>query len=64
MQVRCLKLVKPYSKKGINEEDEDDDEDEEDEAGVSRRAFASEGRIMEKDVITQAYHMGMLDLWV
>ncbi|XP_028268672.1 general transcription factor 3C polypeptide 1 [Parambassis ranga] len=58
VQVRCLKLVKPYSKKGINEEEEDDDdEDEEDDAGVSRRAFASEGRILEKDVITQAYHM-------
>uniref|UniRef100_A0A667WWP0 Ral transcription factor IIIC subunit 1 n=1 Tax=Myripristis murdjan TaxID=586833 RepID=A0A667WWP0_9TELE len=52
--VRCLKLVKPYKKKVIMVEDDEDD-DEEDEIGVRRKSLPSEGRIMERDILLQAY---------
>nr|XP_019958712.1 PREDICTED: general transcription factor 3C polypeptide 1 [Paralichthys olivaceus] len=55
--VRCVKLLKPYSKKGVPDDDDDDDEDEEDDSGTRRRAFPPSGRIMEKDVLSQAYHI-------
>uniref|UniRef100_A0A3B4UME3 Ral transcription factor IIIC subunit 1 n=1 Tax=Seriola dumerili TaxID=41447 RepID=A0A3B4UME3_SERDU len=54
--VRCLRLLKPYSRKGVTDDD-DDDEDEEDDSGARRGAFPQEARIMEKDVLTQAYHI-------
>ncbi|XP_026158449.1 general transcription factor 3C polypeptide 1 [Mastacembelus armatus] len=54
--VRCVRLLKPYARKGVTDEDDDDDEDEEDDTGT-RRALPSEGRIMEKDVLSQAYHL-------
>lgn len=57
--MRCLRLLKPYSKKSITEdeiEDDNDDDDEDDaEAG---RALPAEGRIMEQDMLSQAYHIG------
>nr|XP_040041912.1 general transcription factor 3C polypeptide 1 isoform X1 [Gasterosteus aculeatus aculeatus] len=50
--VRCLKQVKPYAGKGVaDDDDEDDDED------YANRALPLEGRIMETDVLTQAYHI-------
>lgn len=56
--VRCLKLLKPYSKKGVTEvyieEDEDDDED----YTETGRALPPEGRIMEQDMLSQAYQIG------
>ncbi|XP_035516207.1 general transcription factor 3C polypeptide 1-like isoform X2 [Morone saxatilis] len=55
--VRCLKLLKPYTRKGVTDDDDDEDEEEEDDTGARRRALPSEGRIMEKDVLTQAYHI-------
>ncbi|XP_035036603.2 general transcription factor 3C polypeptide 1 [Hippoglossus stenolepis] len=55
--VRCLRLLKPYSQKGVPDDDDDDDEDEEDDSGTRRRAFPPCGRIMEKDVLSQAYHI-------
>uniref|UniRef100_A0A8C4IB21 General transcription factor 3C polypeptide 1 n=1 Tax=Dicentrarchus labrax TaxID=13489 RepID=A0A8C4IB21_DICLA len=55
--VRCLKLIKPYTRKGVTDDDDDEDEEEEDDTGARRRALPSEGRIMEKDVLTQAYHI-------
>ncbi|XP_031719024.1 general transcription factor 3C polypeptide 1 [Anarrhichthys ocellatus] len=51
--VRCLRLLKPYTKKGVTEDDDDDDEDED----YDNRALPSEGRVMEKDVLSQAYHI-------
>ncbi|XP_050926445.1 LOW QUALITY PROTEIN: general transcription factor 3C polypeptide 1 [Lates calcarifer] len=54
--VRCLRLLKPYTKKGVTDDD-DDDEDDEDDTGARRKAFPPEGRIMEKDVLSQAYHI-------
>lgn len=57
--VRCLRLLKPYTKKGVTDDD-DDDEDDEDDTGARRKAFPPEGRIMEKDVLSQAYHIGMV----
>lgn len=56
--VRCLRLLKPYSKKSIAEDDIDEDDDDEDysEAG---RALPVEGRIMEQDMLSQAYNIGM-----
>ena len=58
MLVRCLKLLKPYSQKGVPDDDDDDDEDEEDDSGTRRRAYPACGRLMEKDVLSQAYHIG------
>ncbi|CAB1430020.1 unnamed protein product [Pleuronectes platessa] len=55
--VRCLKLLKPYSQKGVPDDDDDDDEDEEDDSGTRRRGYPACGRLMEKDVLSQAYHI-------
>ncbi|XP_030595893.1 general transcription factor 3C polypeptide 1 [Archocentrus centrarchus] len=55
--VRCVRLLKPYIKKGVTEEDDDDDEDEDDDAGEGRGGLLTEGRIMEKDLLAQAYHI-------
>ncbi|XP_027139206.1 general transcription factor 3C polypeptide 1 isoform X2 [Larimichthys crocea] len=55
--VRCLKMLKPYTKKGVTDDDDDDDEDEEDGTGARRRGPPAEGRIMETDVLSQAYHI-------
>lgn len=58
MRVRCLKLLKQYTRKGVA--DDDDDEEEDEESGTQGRgAFPSEGRIVEKDVLSQAYGLGM-----
>ncbi|KAF3687926.1 General transcription factor 3C polypeptide 1 [Channa argus] len=55
--VRCLKLLKPYTRKGVADEDYDDEEEEGDNGKAGKRGFPSEGRIMEKDVLSQAYHL-------
>uniref|UniRef100_A0A8C2WE14 General transcription factor 3C polypeptide 1 n=1 Tax=Cyclopterus lumpus TaxID=8103 RepID=A0A8C2WE14_CYCLU len=52
--VRCLKLLKPYTKKGVTEDDDDDDDEDED---YDHRALPSEGRIMETDTLSQAYQL-------
>ncbi|KAM7394584.1 hypothetical protein PAMP_021375 [Pampus punctatissimus] len=57
VHVRCLKLLKPYTKKGVTDDDDDDDEEEEDETGARLRACPPLGRIMEKDFLSQAYHL-------
>lgn len=56
MQVRCVKLLKPYSKKSVIDDDDDDDEDDEDYTREGR-AVPPVGRIMEHDVLSQAYHI-------
>lgn len=57
--VRCLRLLKPYSKKSIAEDDIDEDNDDEDEDYTEAgRALPAEGRIMEQDMLSQAYHIG------
>lgn len=57
--VRCLRLLKPYSKKSIAEDDTDEDNDDEDEDyAEAGRALPAEGRIMEQDMLSQAYHLG------
>ncbi|KAM9857030.1 general transcription factor 3C polypeptide 1 [Aulostomus maculatus] len=55
--VRCLKLLKPYSRKGVVDEDEDDEDEDDDESGIRRGAFPPEGRIIEKDVLSQTYNL-------
>ncbi|XP_070828041.1 general transcription factor 3C polypeptide 1 [Chaetodon trifascialis] len=57
VRVRCLKLLKPYVGKGVADDDDDDDDEEEDDTGVRKRALPSGGRIMETDVLSQAYHI-------
>lgn len=57
--VRCLRLLKPYSKKSIAEDDIDEDNDDDDEDyAEAGRALPAEGRIMEQDMLFQAYHIG------
>ena len=58
VHVRCLRLLKPYSKKGVTDEDDDEDDDDEDNTEAGRRGLPPEGRIMEQDILTQAYHIG------
>ncbi|KAK2817334.1 hypothetical protein Q5P01_025525 [Channa striata] len=55
--VRCLKLLKPYTRKGVTEDDDEDDEEEGENGTAGKKGFPSEGRIMEKDVLSQAYHI-------
>lgn len=56
--VRCLRLLKPYSKKGVTEEDMDEDDEEDEDYAEASRPLPPEGRIMEHDMLSQAYHMG------
>ncbi|CAN9510592.1 unnamed protein product [Ophioblennius macclurei] len=52
VKVRCIKLLKPYVKKGVTDTYDDDDEDEE----VDRsRELPTEGRLLEMDYLSQAY---------
>lgn len=60
MLVRCLRLLKPYTKKGVNDDDVVDDEDDEDDAEAGR-APPPEGRLMEHDMLAQAYRLGRSD---
>ncbi|KAM6939477.1 general transcription factor 3C polypeptide 1 [Xenentodon cancila] len=56
--VRCLKLIKPYAKKGVTYDEDDEDDDEDDYgAGANQGELPPESRILEKDVISQAYHL-------
>ncbi|XP_038823192.1 general transcription factor 3C polypeptide 1-like [Salvelinus namaycush] len=51
---RCLKLIKPYVRKEVVEA-EDDDDDDDDGGGANRKTVPTEGRIMERDLLSQAY---------
>lgn len=55
--VRCLKLLKPYGQKEVEEEEDDENNDEEGEASAKRNVLA-EPRFIERDVLTQAYDIG------
>ncbi|XP_032419900.1 general transcription factor 3C polypeptide 1 [Xiphophorus hellerii] len=56
--IRCIKLLKPYGKKTPADfDDDDDDEDDDDYTEGGGRVLPSEGRIMERDVMSQAYHI-------
>ncbi|XP_029009118.1 general transcription factor 3C polypeptide 1 [Betta splendens] len=57
VRVHCVKLLKPYARKGAGEDDDDDDDDDEENDTQGRTAFPTEGRIMEKDVLSQAYSL-------
>ncbi|CAM4460701.1 unnamed protein product [Leuciscus chuanchicus] len=54
--VRCLKLLKPYGQKEVEEDEDDENNDEEGEASVKRNVLA-EPRFIERDVLTQAYDL-------
>lgn len=56
--VRCLKLLKPYSKKGVTEVYTEEDEDDDEDYTETVRALPPEGRIMEQDMLSQAYQIG------
>lgn len=60
--IRCIKLLKPYGKKTPSDFDDDEyDEDDDDYTEGGGRVLPSEGRIMERDVMSQAYHISKLD---
>uniref|UniRef100_A0A8K9XY13 B-block binding subunit of TFIIIC domain-containing protein n=1 Tax=Oncorhynchus mykiss TaxID=8022 RepID=A0A8K9XY13_ONCMY len=52
---RCLKLIKPYVRKEVVEAEDDDDNDDDDGGGANRKTVPTEGRIMERDFLSQAY---------
>lgn len=65
MHVRCLKLIKPYRGKFTtaadewkDDEDNEEDDDDDDEDSDRRRALPPVGRIMEQDILSQAYKLG------
>lgn len=57
MFVRCLKLLKPYGQKEAEEEEDDENNDEDGDASV-KRSVLGEPRIIERDMLTQAYDIG------
>ncbi|CAJ1053996.1 general transcription factor 3C polypeptide 1 [Xyrichtys novacula] len=57
VQVRCVKLLKPYSKKNVTDDEDDEDDDEDDDSGARRKGIPAEGRIMERDMLSQAYEL-------
>lgn len=59
--IRCVKSLKPYSGKSVADEDDDEDDDEDYDNEARRSAVPSQGRIMEVDVMSQAYHIGGSD---
>lgn len=59
--IRCVKSLKPYSGKSVADEDDDEDDDEDYDNEARRGAVPSQGRIMEVDVMSQAYHIGGSD---
>uniref|UniRef100_A0AAY5EMI3 B-block binding subunit of TFIIIC domain-containing protein n=1 Tax=Electrophorus electricus TaxID=8005 RepID=A0AAY5EMI3_ELEEL len=52
IRVRCLKLLRPYGHKEI-----DDDYDDNDEDGPVRRSTKGQARDIERDLLTQAYEI-------
>lgn len=56
--VRCVKLLKPYSQKNVADDEDDDDEEDDDDSGAGRRGTPAVGRIMEMDILSQAYQFG------
>lgn len=55
--VRCLKLLKPYGQKEAEEDEDDENNDEDGDASV-KRSVLGEPRIIERDMLTQAYDIG------
>lgn len=53
-----MKLVKPYSKKSVLDDDDDDDDDDDEDYAREGRSIPPVGRIMEHDVLSQAYQIG------
>ncbi len=51
--MRCLKLVKPYGQEAEEEEDDDEDGD-----ASAKRSVLAKPRIIERDLLTQAYDIG------
>ncbi|XP_063738883.1 general transcription factor 3C polypeptide 1 isoform X2 [Eleginops maclovinus] len=55
--VRCLRLLKPYTKKGATDDDDDEDEDDDEDPAGRSGTNPPEGRVMERDILSQAYNM-------
>ncbi|KAM9314246.1 general transcription factor 3C polypeptide 1 [Pholidichthys leucotaenia] len=56
VNVRCAKLIKPNARKGVTDDVNDDDEDEEDDTSEKRETFTKDIWLMERDLLSQAYH--------
>ncbi|XP_072514014.1 general transcription factor 3C polypeptide 1 isoform X2 [Salminus brasiliensis] len=59
IRVRCLKLLKPYTRKVIDDEDDDENNDEEGDGPVGRNVQA-QPRDIERDLLSQAYEIVVL----
>ncbi|XP_066516426.1 general transcription factor 3C polypeptide 1-like [Hoplias malabaricus] len=60
VRVRCLKLLKPYSRKDLGGDDEDEDDDnDEDGEGPVKRTVQPQARDVERDLLSQAYEIVM-----
>ncbi|XP_036413097.1 general transcription factor 3C polypeptide 1-like [Colossoma macropomum] len=56
IRVRCLKLLRPYTRKETYDDDDDENNDEEGDGPVKRNVQA-QARDIERDLLTQAYEI-------
>uniref|UniRef100_A0AAR2KJI1 B-block binding subunit of TFIIIC domain-containing protein n=1 Tax=Pygocentrus nattereri TaxID=42514 RepID=A0AAR2KJI1_PYGNA len=57
IRVRCLKLLRPYTRKETYDDDDDENNDE-DADGLVKRNIQAQARDIERDLLTQAYEIG------
>ncbi|KAL7845111.1 hypothetical protein AOLI_G00233030 [Acnodon oligacanthus] len=56
IRVRCLKLLRPYTRKETYDDDDDENNDE-DADGLVKRNVQAQARDIERDLLTQAYEI-------
>uniref|UniRef100_A0AAR2L3A0 B-block binding subunit of TFIIIC domain-containing protein n=1 Tax=Pygocentrus nattereri TaxID=42514 RepID=A0AAR2L3A0_PYGNA len=56
IRVRCLKLLRPYTRKETYDDDDDENNDE-DADGLVKRNIQAQARDIERDLLTQAYEI-------
>lgn len=56
--VRCLKLLKPYKRNQVNDDDDDYENNDEDGDAPVKRNVQAEARDIERDLLAQAYEIG------
>ncbi|KAL6482508.1 hypothetical protein MHYP_G00105880 [Metynnis hypsauchen] len=56
IRVRCLKLLRPYTRKETYDDDDDENNDE-DADGLDKRNVQAQARDIERDLLTQAYEI-------
>lgn len=63
INVRCLKLLKPYRRNRIDDDDDDENNDEDGDVPV-KRDVQVQARDIERDLLAQAYEIGQFIITV